>query len=425
MLQENRERAGRLGKTRSETELDETLPLRTMELRGDKVTYKAQNDMNSERENGQIVTVNMENNNGSPKKINSAVTDRREWSSQPARANDMQRQFSRQTSNPDRDVCVVLPKRLNSIIDNTTPVEPLLNQKNLPRQSSHSPDKSRDRSQHPTPYFIRQISKNTSRVIKTVVIVSLLLNLLLIPALATVVTLLFRDTCSVPPPPGLDVTDSLCFPCGEAGIPGVPGAVRTKNGFCCGSKNDVDLQRILKQRVLPSKAALVFSRTPCTAHEGNAVSKKGPRRKYSFKTAAHLLVDVKETQRAKSIKWMTESSGGIAFIQGGLSVRNSTIRVKKAGIYRISSHFSFDTFTNVLNDTKYIQDHYIYKLSSEKLSMIHLAKTVLEKRRYESSEVGVGVVKLRDGDEIGVGMNRYQYLYDMEVANTLDIEKIG
>ncbi|XP_046552890.1 uncharacterized protein LOC124262446 [Haliotis rubra] len=398
-----------------------------MGSRGDKVTFKAQNDMNIEREYGQNVTVNMENNNGSPKQISfsSSITDRRE-SSQPARVdNMMQRQFSRQTSNPDRDVCVVLPKRLNSTIDNTTSVEPLLNQKNLHRQLSQSPDKSRDRSKYPTPCFIRQISKNTSRVIKIVVIVSLLLNLLLIPSLATVVTLLFRDTCSAPPTPGLDVTDSLCFPCGEAGIPGVPGALRTKNGFCCGSKNDVDLQRILRQRVLQSTAALVHSRTPCTAQGGHDVKNKGPTRKYFKKTAAHLLVDVKATQTAKSIKWMTKSSGGIAFIQGGLTVRNSTIRVKKAGIYRIHSHFSFDTFTNALGYTRYIQDHFIYKLSSGEKSIIHLVKTVLEKRRYESSDVSVGVVSLRDGDEIGVGINKFRYLYNMEVANTLDIEKIG
>lgn len=122
---------------------------------------------------------------------------------------------------------------------------------------------------------------------------------------------------------------------------------------------------------------------------------------------------------------MTESADGIAFLQGGLTVRNSTIRVKKGGIYRISSHFSFDTFKNTLIKPKYIMNHYIYKASSGETSVIKLGKTVLEKRMYESSDVVVGVVKLRDGDEIGVEMQTYKYLYNMEVANTLDIEKIG
>ncbi|XP_071085378.1 uncharacterized protein [Haliotis cracherodii] len=399
----------------------------------DKVIYKTQNDLNIEREHGRSVTVNFDINNASHRQMKDVNSTARQGSSPPtARETEhgIQRQYSSQTSNPaDRDVCVVLPKRLNSLIDNSSSGDPLLLQKHVSRQSSQSPDKCRQSPKYPTPCLIRQISKNTSNVIKIIVVVSLLLNVCLIPAFATVITLLLRDTtsCSVPPPPavGLDVSDSLCFPCGVAGIPGVPRAVRTDNGVCCGSKEDADLQRILKQRVLPSTAALVHTRTPCTVDSVEEPSKKGPRRNHSLKTAAHLLVDVKETQTAGSIKWMTESADGIAFLQGGLTVRNSTIRVKKGGIYRISSHFSLDTFKNTLINPKYIMDHYIYKASSGETSVIKLVKMVLENRMYESSDVVVGVVKLRDGDEIGVKMQTYQYLYNMEVANTLDIEKIG
>ncbi|XP_046370191.2 uncharacterized protein LOC124144698 [Haliotis rufescens] len=268
-------------------------------------------------------------------------------------------------------------------------------------------------------HFQRLISENTSCVIKCVVVISLGLNVIAIPALVGVVFgPVMHGLCN----PEENLSSNVCLPCGEDGVPGVDSR-RTENGLCCVKSSNQDLQALLQNKLIRT-SPLLDNRHKCEP-DGSGNRRTKGRKTPRPLTLGRLVLDVKATKHDKEFKWLEEYPHGLAFIQGDLSFDGGLFQVLKGGIFRIRSHLSFDTYLNKLpNTADHIQYHDVLKKLPTGFDVLMTEKVTIKNRTYLSSDLDL-TIKLRANDSVCVHVNTYSLLYNLPLANTFEIERIS
>ncbi|XP_067670546.1 uncharacterized protein [Haliotis asinina] len=268
-------------------------------------------------------------------------------------------------------------------------------------------------------HFQRLISENTSCVIKCVVIISLALNVVAIPALVGVLFgPVMHSSCKLEN----KLSNSVCLPCGEDGVPGVD-TKRTDSGYCCVEASNPDLQALLENKLIRT-SPLLGNRRKCE-QDGPGQRKTKGRKPLRPLTLARLILDVKATKQNKEFRWLGDYPHGLAFVQGDLAFDGGSFQVLKGGIFRIRSHLSFDTYFNKLpNTADHIQEHDVLKKIPSGYDILMTEKVTIKNRTYLSSDIDL-TIKLRANDSVCVNVNTFSLLYNLPLANTFEIERIS
>ena len=128
--------------------------------------------------------------------------------------------------------------------------------------------------------------------------------------------------------------------------------------------------------------------------------------------------------------WLERSPKGLAFIQGDLQFLNDSIRIIKGGTFRIRSHLSFDSINNVFPKSMgdaYIITHMVVKMPRAPglpVETLMTQKLVMKPTTYESSDLDL-TVKLHVNESVAVIVNSFRFVYNYNIANTFEIQKIS